>query len=333
MKKKSLPRALNVDVDMDELGAGLVGLVQAVGAAMRHQGAEVDADELICVSSAAFSNYVFEPEYNRHEEEPREYSLLGEFFSNYGPWESISYATDWNIAEVNNLPHDEVLKLAAFELASGRPMVTLDEALRPHLVTGYQISVDERLLELSSGETVAVVEGASLQGDSEVFENWFLLVRPAEQPEWAAPLVRQRINVLRWAIEHGVNQKEFFQETRENYAPGLRGVKRFREFLDGLTDPEGVEYAERYIARFAEARRAAGAVLPRWAESIADALDQPDVAGHLREAAEHYRNTGSTLADYDTMVEAFEVAERNEREALEVLAEAARYFPQAFEAL
>lgn len=329
--KNSLPKSIAIEVDVPDLAPGLVGLVQAVAAVMRHQEAEADPQELICISGAAFSNYVFDPAFNQHEEEPREYSVLAEYFSNYGPWESIAYYTGWEVLEVNNLPPGEVLKLAAFELASGRPFITLDDALRPQVVSEYQISVDDRRLCTTAGTVIDLSE--KIQGDSEVFDNWVLLVRPGESPQWAASAVRQRINVLRWAVEHALNHREFFQETRENYAPGLAGVKRFREFLDGLTDPDGVEYAEQYLARLGAARAAAGSVLGDWAEPIAEALQRPGVATHLTDAAEHFHTVADALSSYDTMVDAFAVVDEAEREAIDALARAALHFPQAFEAL
>jgi hypothetical protein len=330
--KKPLPKTASLDIELHDAPPALVGLVHAVAAAMEHQGASVDVDDLVCISGAAFSNYVFDPDCNRHEEEPREYSELAEYFSNYGPWESITYDTGWEIRELNALPSAEVLKVVAFELAAGRPIVTLDERLEPDIVVGYQISVDERLVRTARGTTFDLSEG-SLQGDAPVFENWMLLVRPGERPEWAASTVRQRINVLRWAVEHSENHREFFQETRENYAPGLRGVQRFRAFLEDLTQPEAVAYAERYVARLAAARAAAGAVLPRWAGPIAEALGNDAIVGDLEEAAAHFVGTGEALSRYETMVDAFATVEENERAAMGALARAARFFPQAFEAL
>ena len=331
MTRQALPKSVALEVSAAEYTPGLVGLVEAVGAAMAHQGAAVDVAELVTISSAAFSNYVFEPLFNQHEEEPRAFSELGEMFSNYGPWGAISQYTGWQVREVSDLPPAELIKLAAFELSQGRPFVTLDEALAPTLVSGYEVGIATKRLTDVAGRTWDL-EAETLQGESEVFSNWLLLVRPGEREEWMRSTARQRVDVLRWAAEHGRNGKEFFQETRENYAPGLLGIARFRAFLEGLTDPEGVAFAERYVARLGRARDIAATVLPTWIDSVADEVETDAVRPDLEEAARQFRKSQLALASRDTLVDAFASVEVSEGEALKALERAAAHFPRPFEA-
>lgn len=331
MARTSLPRTVKLEVDVERLSPGLVGLVRAVAASIHAQDEAADADELLCISSAAFANYVFDPEYNLHEEVRREYSPYADLFSNYGPWASIGYYTGWQIREVSSLASVDLMKLVAFELALGRPIVMLDESLQPGLLTSYDMSSGTKLVADASGRTWNVDE-AKFQDDDEVFDNWMLLVRPGEQEEWAASAARQRIDVLRWTAEHGRNRKEFFQETRENYAPGLMGIQRFRTFLEDLTDPGGVQYADAYTRRLRDARGAAGRVLPRWVDSIVRELAEPDVAEPLHETARQYARVEAALSADEPLVDAFEVVEDAERRALEALEVAVRVFPSPFEA-
>ena len=330
MARTPLPSSIVLELDTVQLDPGLVGLVEAVAASIAAQGAHVDADELVCISSAAFSNYVFQPHYNLHEEERREYSPHAELFSNYGPWASIGYYTPWTIREVSALGGADLLKLVAFELAHGRPPVVLDPDFRPDLLTRYEISTEAKVVGDTSGRTWNL-DQERLQSGSEVFDNWVLLVRPGEPQEWAASKARQRIDVIRWAAEHGRNRKEFFQETRENYAPGILGIQQFRGFLGSLTDLGSIDYADRYVRRLRAARGAAAAVVPRWVDSIVEELSDPDVAEPLAEAARQYGRTADALAGDLPLVDAFEIVEEAESRALEALEVARAHFPSPFE--
>lgn len=316
-----------LDFEVSPLDPGLVGLVQGVAQLM-----DEDPDELLAISSAAFCNYVFDPGVNQHEDERREFSAVAALFSNYGPWESIAYYTGWEILEVNALSAVETLKVVVFELEHDRPMLTLTPDLEPAVVIGHEISVDQRLVKTSLGQ-LACRDDIRLQGDHEVFRNWLLLVRPGESPDWAATKTRQRINVVRWAVEHAGNTKEFFQETRENYVPGLLGFSRFREFLTGLTDPAGVEYAERYIRALHAARSAAATALVRWADPIGEALESPTVAANLRLAAQCYRAEADAVSTAGNFSDAMASAHQHEVEAVAALRDAVAEFPDAFEAL
>lgn len=303
----------HLELNHPPLGPGLPGLVQGVAQLMA-----ADVDELLGISSAAFCTYMFDPAVNTHEPEPREYSAYASLFSNYGPWESISYYTGWEILEVSALSAVETLKIVAFEINAGRPMVTLTPDLDPTLVTGYRIGVDERVVVTQAGEVV-VRDDSRLQGDEQLFRNWLLLVRPGEQPEWAASQVRQQIDLLRWVVQHARNDQEFFQETSENYAPGLRGLRRFRAFLDGLTDPAGVAHAERTVRGLHLARAAAASCLSRWAEPIAESMASAEARAHIEDAAGHYRDVAQALGGSATFVDAMDVVLEAEERAIAAL--------------
>lgn len=318
-------KEVRIDRDPVDLAPGLVGLVQAVAALMR-----ADPTELLGISSAAFCNYVFDPEINRHEADRREFSPLAALFSNYGPWESIGYYTGWEVREVNALGDVDTLKVVVFEIDQRRPVVTLTPMLEPALVTGYRISVDERVVLSTRGELVVRGE-QRLQAGHEIFRNWMLLVRPSEQPAWAATQARQRLDVLRWAAEHGQGPKEFFQETRENYASGLAALDRFRGMLEGLSDPATITYAEQYMRSLQAARDAAATCLERWASSVAAEASAPEVEPLLLEASRAYREVARALDAGPNFVDALTSAAPHETAAHEALAAAARSFPAAFE--
>ena len=320
-------REKTLDIELPVLAPGLVGLVQGVALL-----AGQDSDELLAISSAAFCNYVFDPALNTHEDVPRSFSPYAALFSNYGPWESIAYYTGWEVLEVNALPAVESLEIVVFEIEGARPIVTLTPDLEPTLVTGYQVSVEDRIVRTAAGE-FTVRDDARLQGEGAVFKNWLLLVRPGQQPDWAASQVRQQIGVLRWAAEHADNNQEFFQETSENYAPGLLGIERFRAFLDGLSDPAGVAYAERYMRSLHAARSAAATSLRRWADPIAEELANDTVGAHLRAASDAYREVAAALATAANFSDAMGDAHKNEVVAVAALRAAAVSFPTAFEAL
>lgn len=332
MTRTSLPPRASLDLEQRSYDPGLVGLVQAIGTSVRWQGSQLDDTELLGISSAAFCNYVFEPQFNQHEDSPREFSLLAELFSNYGPWESISYYDEYQIGEVSHLKGAELLKLVAFEIAHGRPLVTLDRDLEPRLITGYSISSSQRRVELDDGSEVDLGAEQRIQGEDDTFHNWLLLVRQAPQPEWAATRSRQRVDVLRWSAEHGRNRREFFQETGENYAPGLLAVDSFRRFLAGVSDPASASYAERHVRRLHAARTAAAECLRRWSDDVAEEVGKASVAEELEVVAERYAEVAEALATADNFADAFEQVEPLERAALAALVRAERYFPSAFEA-
>lgn len=323
-------REKQLDFEVGELaplrwGTGLVGLVQAAARVIGE-----DADELVAISSAAFCSYVYDPRYNQHEDTLRAYSPYALLFSNYGPWASIGNYTGRDIREVSALSAVETLKVVMFEIEHGRPLVTLTSDLEPAVVTGYRIGVEERTLITSHG-AVELRDDHRLQGASEVFVNWLMLLRPGEARDWATPKVRQRVNVLRWAVEHGHNPKEFFQETRENYAPGLVGLQRLRASLEQINDPADAAFAERNVRMLAEQRGCAAVATRRWADDIATYLEVAEVAPQLHDAARAYEEASHALRDAETLSAALDAAIDAETRALRALAAAAEVFPSAFE--
>jgi hypothetical protein len=276
-----LPESASVDVSSPPSDGGLVGVIEAVHAAL---DAEMDdapsAQELLCMSGVAFKNYVFEPEFNQFEDPVRAFSSEAHFVCNYGPFESLAYFTGYDIKEFNGISRDDFWKLLRFELASGRPVVSMGMkgALQPLVVTGYDESdkvpkVTVRRARSQTPEDVDLTGEAEMQADHPSFSNWLVIVRTGEAAEWTPSANRQRLRVLRWAESHAQRPKEFSQETRENYAPGLGGFDAFQRFLEAhdaedFVDEPLHDYLLTHIEELARGRRAAATRLPRWGEEL-----------------------------------------------------------------
>lgn len=260
------PKQIQLEVVAPPILPGAVGLVQAVGVSAAAQGADVDLDEWLCVSSSALMTYAFDPKLNRHEASDRHFSADGEWFSNYGVLESLGYFSGWHARDLNGPSTEDLWKLVRYELALGRPLVSQGFGGKGVvLLTGYR--------DLPGVHEVTVTDGSTTwtfnlqnppQGDSEVFVNYIITVRQGEPGLTSRS--RQIEGVLRWTIDHGFGSKEFFHETRENYVPGLAGgevISRLR-----LEDAEEVEFFKNHVASRRRGREAASRVLGRWAELL-----------------------------------------------------------------
>lgn len=368
-----LPTQARVDLDGIDLSDNLVGLVQGIHASMSQvlggkMPEEFGLDEMLCVSAVAFKNYVYEPEFNRLEN-PQSFSKLGEFVCNYGAFESLGYFTGWDIKEFNEIGRDDFWKLLQFEIASGRPVITLgaEGTLRPVVVVGYSYEPRLQTLEvIRSGseavETVEVTGWQDFQAGEESFTNWMLIVRPSEQPEWTSSRNRQRLRALRWAATHAGRHKEFSQETRENYAPGLRGFESFLGIVERqgdlladsgesslAADSELTRYIAAHIDGLVLARQAASRRLPAWAadflsDSEFEFEEHEQVEDALEDAAEAYGRVARPVAewqddwdggelsndDLEALWRAYSKAAGAEEEAVEALAVAVKWLPRGF---
>jgi hypothetical protein len=365
----TLPTQARVDITPFELSEGLVGLVEGVHAIMSYVLADelpdaLALDELLAVSAVAFKNYVYEPEYNQLED-PKAFSALGELICNYGPFESLSYYSGWDVKEFNGIGRNDFWKLLQFEIASGRPVVTLGAGgpLGPVLVVGYRFEPRAQTLEVirAGSSEIATVDVTGLQdfqGDDPSFNNWMLIARPGEAPEWASSHTRQRQRVLRWVAKHARQHKEFSQETRDNYAPGLRGFESFLGLLDSFGEkdtewPEGDPFRRWVLAHvdgLARARRAAARRLPVWSadflsgsdldldarQAVEEALDQgadayEEVAAYL-EGWQDGRQEGGALTsdDLQELWRAYTKACAAEESAVEGLEAALKHLPKGF---
>ncbi|MGM0557416.1 MAG: hypothetical protein ACQEVA_13620 [Myxococcota bacterium] len=279
-----LPKSAKVDVETSPIHGGLVGVIEALYAGLELELGDdaPDARELMCMSGVAFKNYVYEPQFNQFEDPGREFSNEAHFVCNYGPFESLAYYTGFDIKEFNGISRDDFWTLLRVELSSGRPVISmgLKGPLQPALVTAYDESEHAPQVTVArarTGETedVDLTGEAKMQGDSESFSNWLVIARPGEASEWTPSANRQRLRVLRWVESHAQRPKEFSQETRENYAPGLRGFDAFQRFLEGhaaedFEDFNLVDYALTHVEELAHGRRAAATRLPRWGEELRD---------------------------------------------------------------
>jgi hypothetical protein len=318
-----LPNEARVDVDAVDLSDNLVGLVEGVHAIMSYVladelPAEFGVDELLCVSGAALKNYVYEPGYNRSSE-PRAFSRLGELVCNYGPFESLSYFTGWDVKEFDGISRDDFWKLLQYEVASGRPVLTLgvEGPLGPVLVSGYHNEPRHQTLDViragqSDVETVDLSGVRDVQAGEPSFSNWLVIARPGEQPDWVTSRTRQRLSALRWAASHARSQKEFSHETRENYAPGLRGFQAFLGIVDAFlesgeapraVDSEWARYVSSHVDGLVHGRRAASRRLPDWAKDFGaseelEVADAAAVEASLQAAADAYGRVGDVLQSW-----------------------------------
>lgn len=362
----TLPSSARVDITPFELSDGLVGLVEGVHTIMSYVLAdeipdELALDELLAVSAVAFSNYVYEPEYNQLEN-TQDFCALGELVCNYGPFESMSYYSSWDIKEFNSIGRNDFWKLLQFEIASGRPVVTLGAGgrLEPVLVVGYDFQPRKQTLSVlrpgaDAFETVDVTGLQDFQGEDPSFSNWLLIARPGETPEWASSRTQQRKRVLRWVAKHARQHKEFSQETRENYAPGLRGFESFLKIVDrGIEgelerDEELDTYLGSHVSGLARARRAAARRLPVWSANLLSnsELEQGEreaVEAALAQAAEAYEEVAEHLVswregfedgtfasdDLESLKSAYAKALEAESRAVDGLEAALAHLPQGF---
>jgi hypothetical protein len=365
----TLPSHARVDVDPPELVDNLVGLIQGVHASMSYVLAdELALDELLAISAVAFKNYVYEPAYHAFEadqvETSRSYSSLGEFVCNYGPFEAISYFSGWDVKEFNAIATKDFWKLLQFEIASGRPVTTIgagapfdiqsDEPNSPSpvLVVGYHYEPRKQTLDIvqpgsADVRTVDVSGAKDFQQAEPAFTNWMAIARPSESPEWTSSHSRQRLRVLRWVVAHGRRNKEFSQETRENYAPGFKAFESFLGILDRIIDGELEQddaltrYISAHVKGLVRARQAASSRLPVWsAEFVSDTgfdIDESEVVDKaLGAASVAYGQVADVLASWTAegglealracYAEAFEA----ERRAVEALCEAVELLPGGF---
>lgn len=304
------PQRIELEVDAGLLAPGLAGYVQAIGAALRHQGLLVNDDDLMCASASSFATYAYSPEINKHED-PRRYSYLGEQFSNFGVFESLGYYCNSAVAEVNQIPDDEFWKLVRFELNLGRPLITteLGRGDGAVLIVGYEDHPGVRRLILWDSErrVVDLQKDEKPQGESEVFVNFAVVVR-AGGP--FAPNPRMKVTALRWACNHARKWTEFFHETRENYLVGFSGGRFIADMAETSMNAEEAAWFDSHVKSRIETRAAAGRVLGRWEVELTQAFDAP--IGMLRAAASDYTMCANLLT------------ERNYAQALAVEEEAIR---------
>lgn len=216
-------------------GVGIVdGLMAMVSHAARDQEeGELSRDELMVMTSVAGKHYVYEEKYNPEYEPARYFSQKGELFSNYGIFESFEQHVGWEVREFNFLSAGDLARLLAFEFQEGRVVLSWGLSGAPEVVwlTGMVASPSRFEVTYVGGDGEVKTldlrgEGGSLQGESEEdLVNWCVVARPkpraAREVAWALGEDRRRALVLGWCVRHGRSRKEFFHETRENYATGL----------------------------------------------------------------------------------------------------------------
>lgn len=331
-----LPPSADVQIDFpDTLTPGISGYVECVQLALKRGGLELSLDELLCVSSASFARYVYDPKLNPHETDDREFSPLGELFSNYGVFESLGYYTGWRISELNEMSDVDFWKLLRFELASGRPMVSVGFGeLNPVMLIGYREDHNQRWVTVWSNDGVHEVDFSSIrrpQGDSEVFVNFAVIVRESTSPDWAASKNRQRMAVLHWAVRHNKTQKEFLHETRENYAPGRSGgdviVQSLRKLGD---DVELAQYLSAHVQGQRRSKLAAANVLGDWGRDLAAEVDVEEVATALGDAATEFEKAIAALGADDHLGSAYQAFLDHEQLAYRHIETAIQHLPNAF---
>src|SRR5690554_5459051 len=137
----TLPKQARLDDAPFILQDGLYGLIQTVHEAMRRAadaGAPApELDELLLMSGVAFKSYM--PEFEAADPHAFQPDHLGKYVCNWGAFEGLGYYYGWDLKEFLTLNILDFWKLLQFEIASGRPVVTLDarRGLPPMLVLGY----------------------------------------------------------------------------------------------------------------------------------------------------------------------------------------------------
>lgn len=331
----TLPARARLNVAPFDLHDGLFGLVQTVCDAMARATQDgqdsPDLDELLLMSGAAFKTYM--PEFNAEEPQDFQPDLLGEFVCNWGAFESLSYYYGWDLKEFLSLEVSDFWRLLQFEIASGRPVVTLGAGgpPRPVLVVGYEIeTIDESgenaedeprfrstLEVLRAGsdalETIDMSDIDDFQPGVSALHNWMLIARPSVQPEWAPNPFRQRMRVLRWAAAHAENPHELSQEFGCRYASGHRGFEVFLTRIDALADAgrtldsvddAWADFAFAHVAGLAGGRAAAARRLPIWArEFVQDSEliieNRSAFQTDIQRSADAYARVSAALQDWD----------------------------------
>lgn len=281
---------------------GRMGMVEAAHSVLEFHGAGFDFDELAVASSAAVANYVFDPDLNGHEDQRRLYSPYANYFTNYGVFESLSHYTGWEFGELNGLSQNDAKKLVMFELAAERPLLTYGVAsqMKPQVIYGYRRDSTDFDLEIQSlAENLEHhFSDAKLQAKDEVYVNYAVIVREDDR-EWHLEPERQRMALLRWAHKHWTASREFFHETRENYAPGLAGVETFGKLLREFSTADEWGFASEHVAETRRARSSMSTVFARWAEPIGTRLGAPQVSRSLERVSEISTELVDALGEFD----------------------------------
>jgi|GEM_PF-3841322 len=279
-------------------------------------------DEYASLTSAGIKTYVHDWEVNLPDAdgEQRYYTLRSGYFSNYGVFESLGYASGWDIKEFNFLKLSDVVQLLAYELVQGRALLSMmevDGALEPVALVGVDagatwLKVMMQRIGSDTAEERDLWGQESLQGEDEDFVNWCVVARPGERADWAASIGKLRHDLITWACTHARSRKEFFHETRANYAPGLHGQRRFVELLELLMDEDfllaqrekGIaRYVSAYVNQYIEGRAAFERCLPLWAAELGENEDEPwgdreAVSELLLAASAHYSDATREMREF-----------------------------------
>ncbi len=305
-----------------------IALIEAASIALTHLGASVDLNELIGISSLAFSNYVYNSDYNQHELEGRYYSPYSELISNYGIFESLTHYTGYSVSEVNGLSDDDIWKLIQFEILHERPFISMDPDFNVEVISGYKRCEESNTRKLIINGDESELR-KMLQNDDPVFVNWGVFTRPNDSEKMRTPKVRQQTNLLNWVVKHGFSPKEFFQETRENYACGIHGLEVMGARIAVGLEPDELESFSCFVSRLLIKRKAASYCLKLWAPEIAQST-HTDIEVSLNAAAAEYQKLIDLFSDDQAWTNLFPKAIELERNALSHIKDACAYFPSAF---
>ena len=294
---------------------GTLGLLQALHHLLHTHDpvATPSLQELWCISGAASSLYVFDPTLNLPDARGHleDFHPSGDLFSNYGVFEALAYTTGWDLKEINFISRTDLLSLVSFELARGRPVLSLGlgrSLLTPALIRGMDASHAAPVWQVQYAtepapqafDTAQMTWAQPQMADEEIWRNWCLIARPGARPEWAASLDKSRMQLLKWTVSHMHNPREFFHETQLNYATGIAALHTLERMAKNPQSPAHSDYLTFTLHRLHTAWSALADRLPSWAS---EGVHSPDLscsspttlADALSQAADHYTHAASCI--------------------------------------
>lgn len=272
---------------------GAHALIDHLIAALRPQGIDVDRDEALVLTGAAFRTYQFDPDDNwgwrtEHPDQVWRWQTLE--VESYGIVEAISahFSADIRRWHAGDKPI-EWLRVTANELAAGRPTLAVVRESPPSLWIVHAVERGEtrHAVEVAdAGPALALTAHALSEpqpADALTLDALYT-VRPSPTPTPETRLPALWLDVLRFATRHAASKKELSFEEELYYASGLRAW----EVMPARLAEAGSAIGPLWCAwrdTVSEARAAAARVLARWPEVRGVGTPSARLAAGLADAA------------------------------------------------